>query len=144
MPEIDTLDAVMKNTTLKIVIMAVCASGSFFPFDGVSAQSGQESHSAPEFFSDLQDVPLMDGMQEMVDRSFTFDKPEGRITESVASVPVQYSRDQVISYYQAVLPSFGWGRVQDLRFYRENEVLELEFLNEDGGRYLKITMKPTL
>ena len=44
---------------------------------GVSAQPAQ-------FFENLQDIPLMPGLVERGDDTLFFDKPEGRVVESVA------------------------------------------------------------
>jgi len=96
----------------------------------------------PEFFEALQDVPLMPGLEELDGPSFTFDKPEGDITEGVA---VMHAVDEghVLNFYQATLPQFGWGRVSDSEFYRKNEYLEITFEKDQGNDIVRIMIRPS-
>ncbi len=93
----------------------------------------------PQFFSMLQDIPLMQGLEEIEDQTISFDKPEGRIIESNALMR-DVTKEQVLNFYQVTLPQFGWGRVSDNQFFRNGEFLEIGF--EDN--YMKIMIKPTL
>ena len=80
--------------------------------------------SAQPFLSRLPEVPLMDGLAETAELGFLFDKPEGRIAESLATGAVE-SR-AVAAFYGATLVELGWrpaaGR---LAFAREGERLTI-------------------
>lgn len=123
--------------------MAACVlcSGLFVSFSAFS----QNSIGSPEtvFFSQLEDVPLMPGLTELADQTVFFDKPEGRIIESVALMG-DASRRDVEVYYGGILAQFGWGRIDDTRFFREKEYLELSFENRDGDDVVKIMVRPSL
>ncbi|MFK7839782.1 MAG: hypothetical protein AB8B83_05570 [Bdellovibrionales bacterium] len=108
----------------------------FFSFD-VRAQS---------FFSTLPDIPLMDGLEEINDQAFVFDKPQGRILVGMASIDSKISDSQAEHYYARVLPQFGWQKMGDKLYARQNEMLTLEFVEYDlQNRFekaLKITVTP--
>ncbi len=93
----------------------------------------------PVFFSMLQDIPLMSGLDELEDQTVSFDKPEGRIIESKALMQ-GITKDQVLYFYQITLPQFGWGKVAENQFFRNGEFLEIDFEEE----LVKIMIKPTL
>ena len=97
----------------------------------------------PQFFLLLQDVPLMHGLEEIEDSAVYFDKPEGRIIESVARMH-NATEDQVLDFYADILPQFGWGPVAERRFFRKNEYLEIHFEKKNGRRVLKMMIRPTL
>ena len=100
------------------------------------------SQPVPEFFEALQDVPLMPGLEELDGPSFTFDKPEGGITEGVAIMD-SVDKGRVLGFYQATLPQFGWGRVSDSEFYRKNESLEITFEQDQGNEIVRIMIRPS-
>ncbi len=102
-----------------------------------------EENSSPEFFSVLQDVPLMDGMEELTEHALSFDKPEGRISESIALMHM-VTKEQVLDFYKEALPQFGWGLVSQGQFFRKGELLEIFFENDNGDNLVKITIKPSL
>src|SRR5688572_24242600 len=53
----------------------------------VFAQGAANASPPPaEFFSEMQDIPVVPGITEVIDQTVTFDKPEGRIVESVAEI----------------------------------------------------------
>lgn len=96
-----------------------------------------------EFFMLVEDMPLMTGLVELQDETLSFDKPEGRIIESYASME-NITRQQVVEYYKVILPQFGWGRVKDNVFFRAHEYLELSFVERAGKAFLRVTVRPTL
>ncbi|MCC7273937.1 MAG: hypothetical protein IT561_14800 [Alphaproteobacteria bacterium] len=95
---------------------------------------------ATEAFVDgLEDVPLMDGLKPLPDRSVVFDKPDGRIVESYAMGAVR--RADVVRFYDQTLPQLGWaGRAQAYR--REGENLRLGFEGKDGALVVRFSLTP--
>ncbi len=95
------------------------------------------------FFSSLEDIPLMPGLSELPAQGMVFDKPEGRIVEALAltgGIPHQ----DILVYYGGTLPQLGWGRVNDSRFFREGEVLEISFSRLAEGDVVRIMVRPVL
>lgn len=98
------------------------------------AQSGEAS---ADFLEALPDVPVMQGMEEMQDYILVFDKPEGRIIETLVhtdNIPV----DDIRSYYSQTLPQLGWQKTSSDEFVREQEKLSMQYEKE----FLKITVSP--
>lgn len=91
-----------------------------------------------QFFSALDDVPLMQGLTELPELSVTFDKPEGRFVQTVARID-GVSHEAVMAYYKGVLPQFGWRSMQGDIFLRRDEQLGFSF--EDQS-HVKLTLSP--
>ena len=92
------------------------------------------------YITEVQDLPLMPGLEEVEGAGVTFDKPSGRIVEAYAQGPV--TRAAVVAFYAETLPQLGWERRGEARFMREGESLSLEFLDEGDLLTLRFTLKP--
>lgn len=97
----------------------------------------------PRFFSVLHDVPIMDGLIEIEDNTTTYDKPNGRIIDAFAKTNA-ISKENIITYYNATLPQFGWGKTAHGQFYRKDEILKLTFEQRENMQILKISIRPSL
>ena len=93
------------------------------------------------FFTTIQDMPLMPGLEELPDQTLVFDKPEGRIIESVASTG-SLSIDAIQKFYEDTLPQFGWSRIAENSFVRQGETLHLDFEVHEGQKFLRIMVSP--
>ena len=83
--------------------------------------------SAQSPFTELTDVPLMDGMKELPDDWMQFDVPAGHILQTRTQIK-RYSKDQVRRFYQTTLPAVGWiYDEKDDVFARESDVLTIGF-----------------
>ncbi|MCB9983599.1 MAG: hypothetical protein H6861_08025 [Rhodospirillales bacterium] len=123
----------MMRVFLFFVLTVLAVSGA------VSVQAADDS--PVQFFEALGDVPLMPGLVERTDGAVSFDKPGGRIVESVAdlnAVPV----DDVAAYYASALPQFGWLPTAQDTYIRQGERLELLFETDSGGPVLRISIHP--
>lgn len=91
---------------------------------------------SPGFLGAVEDMPLMPGLTEEVDAELIFDKPGGRIVETVAAGAV--TSDAVRDFYLATLPQLGWRIVEGdspgLRFRRDGETLSLEIGLAEASR----------
>ena len=103
---------------------------------GVTAQAADQL-----FFSKMPDVPIMRGLTEIEAQAFVFDKPEGRIVESVALVSFA-KPDDVIDFYHQSLPQLGWRERTPLRYERGGEMLEMEFETHENEKVFKIMIRP--
>ena len=87
--------------------------------------------AARGFLSTIGDVPLADGLQELPDAGFVFDKPQGRIVQLTASHKAQVTQKTLMDFYQNSLPNLGW-QLSDsgpalVTFSRRGEILRLTF-----------------
>lgn len=122
---------------LVLTALVVCSVLSLIPLSGALAQEDR----SVQFFETLGDVPLMPGLVERTDGVVSFDKPGGRIVESVAdlnAVPV----DDVAAYYASALPQFGWLPTAQDTYIRQGERLELAFETDSDGPVLRISIHP--
>lgn len=79
------------------------------------------------FFSVLEDIPVMPGMEEIQERTIIFDKPDGRIVQ-VYALPGNNSKDQISSFYHETLPQFGWRKSGAKNtFLRRTEKLSITY-----------------
>lgn len=100
--------------------------------------------SAPEsarYFSTLPDIPLMPGLTELSDQTVVFDKPEGRIVESVALIRGA-AQDAVVAFYEQTLPQLGWVRAGPLAFVSEREFLKITFEEMAGRTFMRLAVSP--
>jgi len=79
---------------------------------------------AGQFLAGFEDVPLMPGIEMVVNAGVAFDSPAGRIIEAYATGMV--TRKAVQSYYRSALPQLGWTRTGTLQFNRAGERLTIE------------------
>lgn len=122
---------------MEILRLIVCAVFCLCVFSGIARAADE-----PHFFSALQDVPLAPGLDELSDQSVEFDKPEGRIVESVALAQEGASEDSIRSFYDATLPELGWKKAGSGSFTREKERLLMNFESEKGRNYLRVNVAP--
>lgn len=87
-------------------------------FAGPTAASGK-------FLSVIEDLPLMDGLEEIDGGAMVFDTPAGRIVEALTIGRVD--RDAVFRFYSETLPQLGWVELGPGLFSRDGELLKLEF-----------------
>lgn len=92
------------------------------------------------FFSDVPDLPLMQGLEEVPEQSIVFDKPEGRIVETFAVGTV--TQDAVIAFYRETLPQLGWTAQGPATYHRGDEQLVLAFTPAREGLIVRFTLSP--
>jgi hypothetical protein len=83
------------------------------------------------FVSGIDDMPLMPGLRQLVERNVVFDAPSGRIVEAYAEG--QVARDAVRRFYARTLPQLGWRKRTGDFYSREGETLRLEFPDARSG-----------
>tara|TARA_B100001996_G_scaffold378866_1_gene363697 strand:+ start:917 stop:1309 length:393 start_codon:yes stop_codon:yes gene_type:complete len=103
----------------KSLIIFVFVTGLF----SVSSLRSQDSY---KFFSVIDDLPLMDGLFEVVDSGVAFETARGRIIEVSATGVL--SQDKLLAFYNKTLPQLGWYRKESGIFKREGEILSLEVI----------------
>lgn len=103
---------------------------------GAAAQSAA-------FVAGMGDVPAMPGLSAAENGALVFDKPGGRIVESVMQGALD--RKAVLGFYAQTMPQLGWRRLGDARFERDGEELRLEFPGggaKGGTITVRFVLKP--
>ena len=88
------------------------------------------------FSNAIDDLPLMEGLNEVEDEVMVFDSPTGRIVEALSSGKV--TRQRVSQFYSETLPQLGWLETSPGHFLREDEVLKLVFPTPQVGLTLNV------
>ena len=107
---------------------------------GAASSGAASAEPEPRFFEDLDDLPLMAGLQEMEEAGLAFDKPGGRIGEVYAEGGVPAER--VRRFYRETLPQLGWQPAGESRFVREREQLFLQVSEAQGTTTLRLSLFP--
>ena len=89
----------------------------------VLASTGLQAQS----FTELTDIPFMDGMTEITDDWMQFDSPEGHILQTRAKITGK-SKTDVIDFYRETLPAVGWMYDEKAgSFTRDGDILTVTF-----------------
>lgn len=92
------------------------------------------------FLSDIQDLPLMSGLEELEGQGMAFDKPSGRIVEAHATGDLEEA--EVRRFYERTLEQLGWRPVGLDTFQREGEVLSISYKRSGGHLHVGFTLQP--
>ena len=95
---------------------------------------------AEQFVYGLGDVPIFKDMKSIEDTYILFDKVEGRYLYS--EIKGEYEVLEVQEYYKKVLPNLGWESLKKNSFTRGSEILEIQYLIENGGTKVVFTISP--
>ena len=127
----------IRSVILHAFLFAVLVSGMAM---GAAAQTGTvpvDQH----FFEMLPDVPLMDGLYEVSEGALVFDKPGGRIIESLA-VTENMDANKLAAFYDVTLPQLGWLAVAPGRFVRQGETLSYRIVPQADSLLIYFEVRP--
>ncbi len=79
------------------------------------------------FLTNTSDIPLMDGMKMSVSEQMDFDTPTGQVL-SLDGIIKNKTGDDVLLFYENVLPQMGWKKVETGSFVRQNDTLNIVIL----------------
>lgn len=117
------------SATVRAAFVALLLAGpAFAGLAGASlpARAAEiASAGAGRFVLGLGDVPAMPGLGPSGEEPLVFDKPAGRIAQTVMAGRVD--RDAVRAFYDQTMPQLGWTRSGESRYLREGEELRLDF-----------------
>ena len=87
------------------------------------------------YLSAARDIPLAPGLEETIDGSLAFDKPQGRIIRVTArDAQNDVVSQDVLAFYRQALPNLGWAetaaRDAALTFNRESEMLRISTIGD--------------
>ena len=87
----------------------------------------------------VSDVPIMDGLEIVVDLGFSFDSPNGRIIGIFATSETDAASVKV--FYQDALAALGW-TWQNNGWYRGSEMLSLTRAETSFGTVWRLMVQP--
>lgn len=102
--------------------------------------SGANTHAARGFLSVIEDLPLMDGLEEVRGSVLTFSTPQGRIIEASANGSLKLKK--VLTFYALTLPQLGWKPLGVSSWVREREMLLLTVLVKNGMLTVRFSLTP--
>ena len=80
--------------------------------------------SSSKFIYGMEDIPIFKKMEYVEDSFVLFDKIDGRYVSS--EIKGNYAQNEVIKFYNQILPNLGWNKIEHLKFIRSEEILEIE------------------
>lgn len=116
---------------MRVLVLALCG---FVLLSGVPSRA-EEAVSQAVYISEMEDVPLMQGLMENAGEGMVFDQPEGRVVQAVATGE-GLSAASVATYYAALLPQLGWevsSPENPLAFTRGDERLVIDMAADEAG-----------
>ncbi len=97
--------------------------------------------SARDFVAGFEDIPLMDGLEQIDSADISFGNEETRFIEAQLQAPDGCTFANVQKFYQETLPQLGWSGEEKnatlSKFRRENDILEIAKI---GNSPLKISI----
>jgi hypothetical protein len=93
-----------------------------------------------DLITDIEDLPIMPGLNEVPDAGLVFDKPSGRIVQAYAEGQVH--KTEVLDFYRQTLPQLGWRAEGRDRFAREDEALTLLVREMGDGVVVEFRLAP--
>lgn len=96
--------------------------------------------AAEQFVYGLGDVPIFKDMRSVEDSYILFDKVDGRYLYS--EIKGKYKVLEIQEYYKKVLPNLGWKSLRINSFTRGNEILEIQYLVDNGETKVVFTISP--
>lgn len=88
----------------------------------------------------VEDLPLMQGLNELTERRTVFNSASGRIAEIVAQGRV--APDLVVKFYADTLPQLGWETTPGGSYRRGDEVLRIEITEGTNGVTVRFAISP--
>lgn len=88
----------------------------------------------------VEDLPLMQGLNELTERRTVFNSASGRIAEIVAQGKVAAAA--VAKFYADTLPQLGWEKAPGGSYRRGDEVLKIEIAEGADGVTVRFAIAP--
>ena len=94
-----------------------------------------------QFLSSIPEIPLPQGAYENYEEATVFDALDGRFVE-VELFLEKNNTTETISYYNELLPSLGWSKINRQEFYKGKESLKLSSSDSYPQDRIKILLQP--
>ncbi|MDQ2105740.1 hypothetical protein [Azospirillum isscasi] len=120
------------SATARAALAALLLAGpALAGLAGVPLPASARAAESARYVEGMGDVPVMPGLAPAEEAPLVFDKPAGRIAQSVMAGTMD--RGAVLAFYNQTMPQLGWSRAPQraggaASFLREGEELRLEFV----------------
>ena len=101
---------------------------------------GASCFGSSKFISGFSDMPLMPEMEEVQEANVAFDTTGGRIV--IAFGRSRLSQEKIIYFYEQSLEQLGWVKKGFGRFFRESEVLTIDFSPDGDYLLVRFSLEP--
>jgi len=95
---------------------------------------------AAVFLSEVEDLPLVPGLEEVPQAGVVFDAPGGRVVEAFAVGDL--SESDVLGFYRRTLPQLGWQRQGTGDYVRAGERLRIGVSSEGDALTVRFRITP--
>lgn len=85
------------------------------------------SYAADSFLTKTSDIPLMQGLKISPSNQMDFDTPTGQVL-TLEGVSKTKTGDEVIAFYESILPQMGWENAEKGSFLRQSDTLNIVIL----------------
>ena len=130
--------AMQRRTHIPVVLLALLVGMS-----GLLGAAGDSRANQVGFVDGFEDLPLMPGLAVDGMAGVLFEKPSGRIVETIAGGRPAVA--DIRSFYDATLPELGWqpvGGFGGLLFKRSQETLQIEIRDDRRTRQVRFFLTP--
>ena len=98
------------------------------------------------FVNDSEDIPLIKGLKQTSEENLGFDTSSGSI--SSITYKSEIALKEIKEFYIKTLPQLGWNitknKSEQLILIRDNEKVEISFINENGENLVKFLLVDSL
>jgi len=95
---------------------------------------------ASNFLVGMEDIPIFKEMQYVEDTLIMFDKIDGRFVST--EVTGNYEKKDVEIFYNKALPNLGWRKIDEDKYERSNELLELDYTIGENSLNIIFSISP--
>ncbi len=123
--------------------LAVCllSSWALWTTPGAAQQDlAVDAAFATDYVAEVDDLPLMPGLRQLLGAGLVFDKPSGRIVEVYAQGEVKPGA--VRAFHARSLPPLGWQVAGEAAFRRDGEILLVEFVTLERPLLVRFSLRP--
>jgi len=138
---------------LTVISILFCSFLAFSCQQKITTQNSQTKITQPkpdlpikisqDFVQGSEDIPLLLGMEKNFEETLGFDSSSGSVAS--CSYNTEIDLEKIKNFYQKTLPQMGWRKVKissdeslsKFKFSRENEKLEIEFINQNGQNLVR-------
>lgn len=106
-------------------------------------QEQEPQEGQPQYWTLVSDVPIKQGLVHLEDMDVVFDKPNGRIAESVFYAE-NLTADDINNFYIQALPQLGWSIDELGNYVRDQEQLVIKTQQTGGELTVRFLLSPSI
>lgn len=142
----------MKKILFTILCLSIFSCSTKLNQSKINPAEIEIIKASQEFVQGSEDIPLPEGMEKVFDDGLGFDSENGSLMSS--SYKTKNNPKTIKEFYFKTLPQMGWNLSksknpknsadQKIKFIRDNERLEIEFVKEKEENLVKFFLSSAL